>query len=564
MSNPASSPEDSSSAGIRHQSSVAGSLSAVANSPSPASSPANNIWSRLFAGSNKDKHNDRALISNEGSISDHAWKGMNANTPKRVRLEMLSNLQESPVYRTFHGQTQRLRANSSLFNLFRNGPKREEQSDTERIRAVMHNRTLQVSTLEGIWHEIKDALEIADMREPAVRLMIDMTEQQYKQLGLALRHTFFEEINKLDCGELTLRWLVALSENGKNPNGFEREMDILLADWVVCVLKDDDEHPQALHVLQLVQSYIKSNAAFISEENTVKILEQVCRRGSQGKSEALTKECLNIVDSVLKFSDMPRSSLFEVVSMVVILVCDVTNYKEQSWKLAKSLLTSQLGHRTFKVMLRILEIDGGIEGVDQKAFERMLRGCVFCLANANWGTSQIDTVRVITPALIIPHMQKAVAVSESICRGRLQKSPEFTKNKFKHNQDCEPELHELLRLVEQLYKDNQLNANPDHLFNLIEKCSMHMKDVSVLKLIEYRASNINPQVVDWIGQMKALIEKYSTAHSYERRSKAIDELQLFYNKYRICYEGELVYQLMLPILAETHQEDNNQNQVRKK
>ncbi|PAV76603.1 hypothetical protein WR25_26492 isoform B [Diploscapter pachys] len=515
---------------------------------------------------------------------------MNANTPKRVRLEMLSNLQESPVYRTFHGQTQRLRANSSLFNLFRNGPKREEQSDTERIRAVMHNRTLQVSTLEGIWHEIKDALEIADMREPAVRLMIDMTEQQYKQLGLALRHTFFEEINKLDCGELTLRWLVALSENGKNPNGFEREMDILLANWVVCVLKDDDEHPQALHVLQLVQSYIKSNAAFISEENTVKILEQVCRRGSQGKSEALTKECLNIVDSVLKFSDMPRSSLFEVVSMVVILVCDVTNYKEQSWKLAKSLLTSQLGHRTFKVMLRILEIDGGIEGIDQKAFERMLRGCVFCLANANWGTSQIDTVRVITPALIIPHMQKAVAVSESICRDVLfairrlilkygkdlqqitwlaiinlfERVFELVDQKFKHNQDCEPELHELLRLVEQLYKDNQLNANPDHLFNLIEKCSMHMKDVSVLKLIEYRASNINPQVVDWIGQMKALIEKYSTAHSCERRSKAIDELQLFYNKYRICYESELVYQLMLPILAETHQEDNNQNQVRKK
>lgn len=56
-------------------------------------------------------------------------------------------------------------------------------------------------------------------------------------------------------------------------------------------------------------------------------------------------------------------------------------------------------------------------------------------------------------------------------------------------------------LTRKRLQDNQLNANPDHLFNLIEKCSMHMKDVSVLKLIEYRAS---------VG----LIEKFKNIFSY--------------------------------------------------
>lgn len=51
----------------------------------------------------------------------------------------------------------------------------------------------------------------------------------------------------------------------------------------------------------------------------------------------------------------------------------------------------------------------------------------YAVENASF-FQQIDTVRVITPALIIPHMQKAVAVSESICRGRLQKLPKFANN----------------------------------------------------------------------------------------------------------------------------------------
>uniref|UniRef100_A0A1I7XTL6 DUF3384 domain-containing protein n=1 Tax=Heterorhabditis bacteriophora TaxID=37862 RepID=A0A1I7XTL6_HETBA len=396
-----------------------------------------------------------------------------------------------------------------------------------------------------------------DTKEPALRAIIEMTETQHKQLGLALRHTFFEKISEIGCEELTLKWLNALSEFGRNVNGFEKDMDVLIADWIKHTLFEKD-HPQSLLVLQLAQMFIQHNSAFIGDGKMTIIVHSVCIRACK-TMEPLTKNCLDVLDSVLKYSDLPRGELMSVVTTICVLVCD-PKFRQQAWALAKALLTSQIGHRTRKSLISILNGNGRRKGTsvndepNEKKMKRMLKGAVFCLANANWGTSQIDTVRC-SPANVIEPMENAVKVDENICgdvllalRRLIQKHGrdlqqitwiklihlfevviDLCENKPAYSSVCEESLHQLLLLTEQLYSDGHFAASADMLYDLIEKCADRRPDNSIIALIEYRAG-------------------------------AISELHAFYTRYRMLYEHELITQLMIPILQETENEKDSRIQ----
>ncbi|KAK6026451.1 hypothetical protein OSTOST_07594 [Ostertagia ostertagi] len=153
--------------------------------PQASASPARKagLISRLF-GSSREKDSPRlhdSLISNEGSITQSAWIGISRSSPMKTRIKTLMQLQD-----------------------------------------VVRNRTLEVSTLEGIWHDCNDMLSDPDAKIPTLKVLAQMTETQHSQLGLALRHTFFNTIRELGCEELTVRWLTVLSEDGKTIHGFEK------------------------------------------------------------------------------------------------------------------------------------------------------------------------------------------------------------------------------------------------------------------------------------------------------------------------------------------------------
>ncbi|ETN78095.1 hypothetical protein NECAME_10602 [Necator americanus] len=459
---------------------------------------------------------------------------------------------------------------------------------------VLKSRTLQLSSLEGIWHDSNDMLNDPDTKVPTLKVLIEMTETQYSQLGLPLKHTFFKAIQQIGCEELSLKWLNVLSEYGKTITGFEKDMDVLVAKWVGETLLAKD-HPQTLLVLELAQhliqsvscaikvtvpqpvyrlTYIRHNAAFIGDESLKTIVHAVCVRACK-TMDPLISNCLEVLDSVLKYSDLPPSELMSVVATFCVLVCE-NKFREQAWSLARSLLTSQMGQRTRKALISILNGTGTGQRLhgerrandepNEKKMKRMLRGAIFCLANANWGTAQIDTVRCSLASIIEP-MRNAVQVDETICYGfggvifmsirsdvlfdirrLIQKHGrdlqhmtwikivelfetviDLCEQRLEYAQNCENSLHQILLLTEQLYSDGHFAAPPDLLYDLIEKCADRRPDTSVVKLIQYR-------------------------------SMAMSELHAFYTKYRLLYEHELVTQLMIPILQETEHESSSRIQ----
>ncbi|PIO62566.1 hypothetical protein TELCIR_15871, partial [Teladorsagia circumcincta] len=358
-----------------------------------------------------------------------------------------------------------------------------------------------------------------DAKIPTLKVLAQMTETQHSQLGLALRHTFFNTIREIGCEELTVNWLAVLSENGKTIHGFEKDLDALIAEWIKQTLLVND-HPLALHVLQLAQNVIQHNAAFLGEASMKTVVRTVCVRACRGY-DRLTSFCLEILDSVLKYRT--RKALISILN------------------------DSCVGQRS----------QGNRRANDEyneKKIKMVLRGAIFCLASASWGTGQIDAVRYSLGSIIEP-MRNVTQVDEVICadvlygiRRLIQKYGrdlqhmtwvklvelfetvvDLCEQRLEYAKTCENSLHQILLLIEQLYSDGHFAASPDLLYDLIEKCADRRPDTSVVKLIQYRAM-------------------------------AMSELHAFYTKYRALYEHELVTQLMIPVLQETENESSSRIQ----
>ncbi|KJH45120.1 hypothetical protein DICVIV_08846 [Dictyocaulus viviparus] len=491
------------------------------------------LMTRIF-GSSKDKDVARILnplVTLEGSVTQSAWAGISRSSPIKTRIKTLMQLQDSfvvllgPTFSVlslcFEFQRDVFSASftfTALCVMFWNGRSstilqckqtcsfvgrravlRKMICDCFRHSKVLRSRTLQVSSLEGIWHDSCDMLSVSDTKIPTLKVLVEMTETQYGQLGLALRHTFFKTIEEIGCEELSVKWLNVLSENGKTITGFEKDMDVLVANWISQTLLIK-EHPQASLVLQLAQSLIQHNAPFIGDHAMKHIVHTVCVRACKAV-DALTAHCLDVLDNVLKYSDLPRSELMSVVTTFCVLVCE-NKFREQAWLLARSLLTSQMGHRTRKALLSILN---GVrvqpygekrvnDDLNEKKLKRMLRGAIFCLANANWGTT-IDTIRC-SPGSIIEPMRNAIQIDEMICFVRdinIGSTTAGVDQRFEYAKTCENSLHQILLLTEQLYSDGQFAAPPDLLYDLIEKCADRRPDTSVVKLIQYRSMTLDEE-----------------------------------------------------------------------
>ncbi|CAI4224137.1 unnamed protein product [Auanema sp. JU1783] len=490
----------------------------------------------------REKENARklaALISNDGSIRQGTWDGLSPGSEKRI--ETLQQLHE-----------------------------------------VVKNRSLQVSTLEGLYHDTKDMLSDPDTKDPALRLIIELTEAQRKQLGLALRHTFFDAIKTIGVEELTVKWLNALSNKGEDVNGFEKDMDYLMAEWVEKTLAEYD-HPQAINVLQLAQQFIRHNSAFICRDSINTLLKCICERGCK-RNDSLTQECLKSIDCIMIFSELPSDKLYNVVAVLCIQVCDDT-FRRQAWSLTRKLLNSHLGHRARSHLQNILQDSEMLKKDTNSDFIKVVRGAVFCLTDAIWGTHKIDMF-VWSPAAAIPYFEKAMAADVNVCidvltalRRLIQRNGRdlqqmtwaalihlfetllaLCDERPEYQEKCKA-VHDLLLLTEQLYRDGLLNASPDLLFDLIERCANHRPNSSIIALIEYRAENISPSTPDWIEHFIKFVKTYShESQAKERRSKVLYAMHSIYTRFKLLYEPEIVTQVILPLSEKVHQEKDSRIQ----
>ncbi|KAK6062096.1 hypothetical protein COOONC_00224 [Cooperia oncophora] len=183
------------------------------------------------------------------------------------------------------------------------------------------------------------------------------------------------------------------------------------------------DHPLSLQVLQLTESVLHHNPRCLGDASLKTIIHTVSSRTCRGY-DLHTLLCLEVLDTVLKYSDIPHDELMAVLTAFCVLMCD-EKIREQAWSLVRALLTSHMGHRTRTALITILN-DSGAERREQpnpndecneKNMKMVLRGAIFCLGNANWGAGQVDAVRSSLGKMIEP-LRNVVRIDEIICAGK--------------------------------------------------------------------------------------------------------------------------------------------------
>ncbi|GMS85296.1 hypothetical protein PENTCL1PPCAC_7471 [Pristionchus entomophagus] len=511
------------------------------------------------------------LVTQEGSIKKDAWNLMGRGNPNKTRLRTLDNLKESSPRMS----PKPVRRHPSIKNRFGFLRLFDGQRHSDACTQVMKNRNLQVSTLEGIWHESKDMLTDPDTREPTLKLFIELTITQHQQLGLALRHTFFEKIRDMGCEYLTIKWLNALSEDCKNVNGFEKAMDFLVADWMQSVLSQEDNN-EAYRVIQLAEQLVMYNSAFVCEASMITLVRSSCSRCAR-LLDPLTSPCLDLLTTIQKYSELPRSELPLIVATLCCLVV-IERFCEQSWAVARNLLNSQLGHRTRNILVEIMRSGQEslqISGTDKGRVIRSLRGAVYFIVQSTWGTQKIESVRA-SPAFVTDALECAVVTDPVVCNDvlagirrlvikfgreiqhitwqRIVRMFHVVHEMIKVDDSykiCRDILSSLLDQLEQLYIDYNYSGSSDELFELLEFCLDCRKDDSIAMIMKYRGRELSQLQPEWLLRAKALVEKYADkGFSKGIRKQAISSLQQLYHQCKSVSEHEIVTTLLLPLLGQ--------------
>ncbi|KAH7723215.1 Rap/ran-GAP family protein [Aphelenchoides avenae] len=240
-----------------------------------ANASGTNQFLRFFFRTRDDSRNIQNFISSEGSITQTAWNGISRNSPLKVRLKTVETLQE-----------------------------------------VVTKRRLQVSTLEGIWTETRDMLDIEPLRTPFLSLMIAITTGQIEEIGLALRKSFFETMVEMGLEEMSLRWLRALTVEGRSIEPFEFAVGELLAKWLEQAV-EDEENVLTEQIVKLCDGLICANSAYVDEASLVRIIRTCCRCLCQRTDSVdLVGATLSCLEAVLKYKSVASATWSHLTSPV--------------------------------------------------------------------------------------------------------------------------------------------------------------------------------------------------------------------------------------------------------
>uniref|UniRef100_A0A914ZTV8 Rap-GAP domain-containing protein n=1 Tax=Parascaris univalens TaxID=6257 RepID=A0A914ZTV8_PARUN len=515
-------------------------IMSVSSSPgaiAPLTSPARRgILSILFNRSHNKEAEMRNFLSGEGSISQSAWQEMGKESNLKTRLKAL-----------------------------------------EQLQMLARNRRLQVSTLEAIYHETCDLLEVEEAKEAVISMLIALAKYQQEQIGLALRDTFFKEICRIGLTSLSLDWLTALTVNGEKIAGFEYDIIVPVRDWIHVVLDLSQlDHPLAIRVLQIAQQLVRMNAGFLREAALDEIVHLICVRTCH-RVDHLTHECMVLLDTILKFGHIPDEQLFALVTTLCTVIT-VNRLGKTAWGLMRDLLRSRSGHTALGLLIEI------IGKGKQCPQPKVIVGAVSAVSMALWGSQRVETLRC-QPGAVLPALASAMEA------GALVMSEVFVSMKrllAKYGKDlqqlswhcvlqllekavklcrevpCEDkraelsqQLHQLIDIVEELNREGEYGGSPEAMYALIERCADERPTDSVLALMDYRANCIDPLSANWLHCMAELVQRYlKEGNSSAVREKAVSILHNAFIKYHVLYEKDVIVDLMIPVLSKAVDETN--------
>lgn len=100
----------------------------------------------------------------------------------------------------------------------------------------------------------------------------------------------------------------------------------------------------------------------------------------------------------------------------------------------------------------------------------------------------------------------------------------------------------------------EIAANPDHFYALIERVSESRSEMSVLHLIDYMALKISAARPEWLQAMYKFMERFYKMNNVSIRVKAVQTLIQIMDINRAAYEEEILERVVIPHFSNVHLE----------
>uniref|UniRef100_A0AC35U649 Rap-GAP domain-containing protein n=1 Tax=Rhabditophanes sp. KR3021 TaxID=114890 RepID=A0AC35U649_9BILA len=499
------------------------------------------LWSR-----NREKAapvKQETYLTSDGSITQVAWDGLHVSTSNDRRKKTILDL-------------------------------------TQLIR----ERQLQVSTLEGIWHETEDMLDHDQLSESFLRFIIEMTSAQSDHLGIALRHSFFLAIKDIGCTDLAVEWLANLLSYGKELEPFESNIGPLITEWLYKEYRHKSSEKKMSVLLDVTGEMIRQNAAHIETDNLCKIV-LLCGEMIRKRKKFLTPYCVRVLLAVIRFYTLPEDLLPDFVYLLCVIINDEDTY-EDAWHLARLGLTSVNSHMVIRYLEALLNKGQYMTSKDSKEKLKAIRGAVIIISNASWGEKFILLNSRINLPLIFETFQYAVKLGQYVANIVIQTIARMVEKYYSDLNastwdgifcilmEClvcckrEKEYSKILKDVQSMVKvivvyyqvrsSNKTAGYSKKLYDVVELClKIESMDYLTIALLEHKIDEITPTKKQWIASAVELFERfYVPKYSIPVRRKVIDVLRTLYDNFGLLYEEDLIDGLITPSLKHMFTESN--------
>ena len=292
-----------------------------------------------------------------------------------------------------------------------------EQDVATRIRSmqdltqIVRSQRLQGHAVELLWVKVQDLAKGSgeqqqnEARRECWHFLEALIRGQFDQLDI-MRAEFFRLIKTggvQDQSAETLpqriQLLDALTQRGEKILHFEDEIGPLTQKLWPFVLASGNKDILVL-MLKININLLKYNSSYVDTEVLVSFIVAFSNICGNGRPEDI-KLCLNCLDAIICYNHIPKEGLFAFVC----LISRVVNREEhctEAWRIAKNLMGTHLGHSALYCLCQILQIP------DFKRDVALIRGAVFFVGMALWGSQRVKNLDTYSAMTIMPTFRSAL------------------------------------------------------------------------------------------------------------------------------------------------------------
>jgi tuberous sclerosis protein 2 len=350
----------------------------------------------------------------------------------------------------------------------------------------------------------------ADQRHLVLNFYGKLIQGQYKELSIMRAH-FFRLIENHEIPEditIRLELLNKLTENGKDIQNLETEIPKFMIKWIpqICEAK------LMAAYLEIFVNLIKYNTAYVDKGIIIAIVHHASV-WCLDKDDNTVFQSLYLLEAVIGYAQIPD----EILGNCIIALCRTVKekYIQESYKIMKKLLSTQLGFASLLIMCSMLK--------DRRYYTdpEMLQGAVFHIRMGLWGspsnpmlaglkyssTVLLSYAHVLSCDHISVNYEVILSIQNLIERyGSELGEPSWDiiidiltqvlntldKLRVPEQNIVRNTYHAVLTSIEELIQKQQINADLDQVYSIIERVAEHRSVSSFLinlKIIQFLISN---------------------------------------------------------------------------